>query len=105
MSYYPEKVPRQISWTSQGRCYGLLEDNARLHPENPATSFFGATMTYRGTRPEANRFAHALDGLGVEPGDRVAIHLPKLATAADQPLWRPEGRRRRHHGQPPLRTP
>lgn len=33
-------------------------------------------MTYRGLDTEANRFAQALIGLGVSPGDRVAIHLP-----------------------------
>jgi long-chain acyl-CoA synthetase len=54
----------------------FLEDSAMKHPDAQATSFFGATLTFTELDQEANRFAHALIGLGVQPGDRVAIHLP-----------------------------
>lgn len=75
MTYYPEEVPRQISWTRRP-LYSLLEEAAAHYPDAAATSFFGATMSYAELDAEANRFANALDKLGVQPGDRVAIHLP-----------------------------
>lgn len=75
MTYYPREVSRQISWTRRP-VQALLEDSAKRHPEAVATSFFGATLTFQELDREANRFAHALAGLGVLPGDRVAIHLP-----------------------------
>lgn len=54
----------------------MLEDSAQRHPDAVATIFFDATMTYGELDREANRFAHGLAGLGLGPGDRVAIHLP-----------------------------
>jgi len=75
MAYYPDEVPRHIDWTPRP-LYSLLEQAARDHPEAPATSFFGATLTYAELDLEANRFANAIAGLGINPGERVAIHLP-----------------------------
>lgn len=75
MTYYPPEVPREIAWTRRP-LYAILEDAAKRHPDALATSFFGATMTYAELNGEANRFAHTIVGLGVQPGDRVAIHLP-----------------------------
>ncbi|GBE58312.1 long-chain-fatty-acid--CoA ligase [bacterium BMS3Abin01] len=73
--YYPGEVPRHLTYPHV-TLHGVLEESARRHPDATATIFYGATMTYGGLDREANRFAHALAGLGVEPGDRVAIHLP-----------------------------
>jgi long-chain acyl-CoA synthetase len=75
VTYYPPEVPRQIS-IPRHPLQRLLEDAAFEHPDAIATTFFGATMTYAELDREANRFAHALVSMGVEPGDRVAIHLP-----------------------------
>ncbi len=73
--YYPEAVPRHLTYPRRP-LFGLLEEAARRHPEVVATRFFGASLTYAALDREANRFAQALTGLGVAPGDRVAIHLP-----------------------------
>ncbi|MHB1381092.1 MAG: long-chain-fatty-acid--CoA ligase [Thermoleophilia bacterium] len=75
MSYYPDDVPREIKIPDHP-LQRLLEDAAYRHPDATATSFFGATLTYSELDREANRFAHGLISMGVEPGDRVAIHLP-----------------------------
>ncbi|MFA6001176.1 MAG: long-chain fatty acid--CoA ligase [Thermoleophilia bacterium] len=75
MDYYPEEVSRHLAW-SHRPMQALLEDSAREHPDAPATSFFGGVLSFRELDQEANRFAHGLRGLGVRPGDRVAIHLP-----------------------------
>jgi len=73
--YYPEEVARHLTW-SHRPLQALLEDSARSHPDVPATGFFGGVLSYRVLDQEANRFANGLIGLGVRPGDRVAIHLP-----------------------------
>ncbi len=75
MTYYPEEVPRVLAWTRRP-LQALLEDSASRYPESAATGFFGASMTYAELDREANRFAHALAEMGVQPGDRVAVHLP-----------------------------
>lgn len=75
MSYYPDDVPRQIKIPNHP-LQRLLEDAAYMHPGATATTFFGATLSYLELDREANRFAHGLITMGIEPGDRVAIHLP-----------------------------
>lgn len=75
ISQYPGEVPRHLTW-SHRPLQALLEDSARSYPDAPASSFFGGVLTYAELDQEANRFANGLIGLGVNPGDRVAIHLP-----------------------------
>src|SRR5262249_20109548 len=45
-------------------------------PERTAIRFFGRSMSYRELDAQVNRFAQALLGLGVQPGDRVALLMP-----------------------------
>jgi long-chain acyl-CoA synthetase len=45
-------------------------------PARVAIRFFGGSITYRQLDAAANRFANALLGLGVSPGDRVALLMP-----------------------------
>jgi long-chain acyl-CoA synthetase len=54
----------------------LLDDTAAKSPAAQCTSFFGKRMTYGNLRDASNRFAAGLQGLGVQPGDRVALLLP-----------------------------
>ena len=73
-SYEPE-VPRDFS-PPDLTLHGLFEKTAAEYPDNVATIFFGARLTYAQLDDQANRFASALQSLGVRPGDRVAIILP-----------------------------
>jgi long-chain acyl-CoA synthetase len=54
----------------------FLRRSAEQHPNQIATVFLGARLTYLRLLEDANRFAHGLAGLGVKRGDRVAIMLP-----------------------------
>jgi len=45
-------------------------------PDWPATSFFGAELTFLDLKRRSDAFAAALAGLGIAKGDRVAIMLP-----------------------------
>jgi clorobiocin biosynthesis protein CloN4 len=55
----------------------LLEASARRHPERPAVTFEGVSLTYAELNDRANRQAVRLQELGVRPGDRVGLQLPK----------------------------
>lgn len=75
LQYYDRGVPESLPSPRQ-----LLPDmlnNAALEfPERPALIFFGQKIGYRELDRASNRFAHALRGMGVRQGERVAIILP-----------------------------
>ncbi len=54
----------------------ILDRPARKHPHRVATVFRGAGTTYERCREGSGRFAAALAGMGVSPGERVALLLP-----------------------------
>lgn len=54
----------------------MLSEAARTHPRRTAAVFLGGRVSYRELEHLADLFANALRGLGLEFGDRVAIHLP-----------------------------
>ncbi len=65
----------------------LLEQTAAKHPQHTAVKLilrapdgetYRASLTYAELMAEVNRFAAALAGLGVRPGDRVGLMLPNL---------------------------
>ena len=56
----------------------FLEAAADNLPEQRATLFYGAELTYQQLDSHVNQFAHALHGLGVQPGDRVMVVLPNM---------------------------
>ncbi|MCC7357827.1 MAG: AMP-binding protein, partial [Anaerolineales bacterium] len=62
---YPETVLPEI-----------LTHTAAAYGYRAAMLFKGARLSYREYNRAVNRFAAGLQKLGVEPGDRVALHLP-----------------------------
>jgi len=45
-------------------------------PDKPAIEFYGHTLTFGQLNEQSDRFANVLRGLGIEPGDRVAVFMP-----------------------------
>ncbi len=74
---YDNDVPEQIPLPKQP-LHDLLTNAAKAYPDRPAIIFFGQKISYRELDLLSNRFAHALQGLGVQAGDRVAIVLPNV---------------------------
>ena len=51
----------------------VIQKNARRFPNKTASVFDGRRVTYGGLDLRTNRLVHALTGLGLVPGDRVAV--------------------------------
>ena len=61
--------------------HGLLTQTAARHPHRPAVSADGRVLTYAELDQLSNKMARALRRLGVAPGDRVGILVPKSAAS------------------------
>jgi long-chain acyl-CoA synthetase len=80
LAAYPPDIPAQHSFP-QVPLTRLLDDAAAAFPNAVATSTFavssvGSRMTYRTLLASVDKLAGGLAGVGVRPGDRVAIVLP-----------------------------
>jgi long-chain acyl-CoA synthetase len=72
---YPAGVPNEVELPdiSLGQ---MLEESAAKYPGNVAVVFINHKITYAKLDEMANRFANVLKKLGVQKGDRVALHMP-----------------------------
>ncbi|UCG19831.1 MAG: long-chain fatty acid--CoA ligase [Deltaproteobacteria bacterium] len=73
--FYDKGVPFEMD-LPEDPLHRQLEKAARDFPQVTATEFVGARLTYQQLADHVSRFAASLSGLGVQPGDRVAIMLP-----------------------------
>jgi long-chain acyl-CoA synthetase len=74
LKFYEPHVPEHIDYP-QTTLPAALDQTARENPDHPMLIFKDNTLTYREVNEAVDRCAAALQGLGVGPGDRVAIHL------------------------------
>lgn len=56
----------------------LLEESARKKPQRTAVIFNDMKLSYAQVNGAANQVANGLMGLGVQPGDKVALSCPNL---------------------------
>ncbi|MFC2030909.1 AMP-binding protein, partial [Chloroflexota bacterium] len=83
LQFYDEGVPPSLDYP-QVPLDRLLEESAAKHPDHPAIIFGAAvgsrvmdkTLSYRQLDDAVNRFAAAIQRLGVNRGDRVAMFMP-----------------------------
>ncbi|MGS2808463.1 (2,3-dihydroxybenzoyl)adenylate synthase [Nocardia sp. MW-W600-9] len=78
---FPEAAAQQYRadgyWT--GRTLGdLLRNSARTQPDRPAILADAGVLTYADLDAAADRMAHGLLALGINPGDRVVVQLPNI---------------------------
>jgi len=74
LKFYEPHVPEHIDYP-QITMPAALEQTARKYPDHTALIFKGTKITYREYNEAVDRFAAALQGLGVKKGDCVAVHL------------------------------
>ena len=86
-AHYEKSVPQTIA-IPEKLLQDLLTDSAKRFPNNtavrlvlkylPAGLSISSRMNYRELDAASDRFASALQGLGVNKGDRVGIMLPNI---------------------------
>jgi long-chain acyl-CoA synthetase len=72
---WPEGWPKTLDYPDIP-VFGFLDQTAARVPNRLAIIFGGMELTYSELKQLSDRFASALDSLGIKKGDRVAIHLP-----------------------------
>jgi long-chain acyl-CoA synthetase len=72
---YPTGVPHSYKFPKVALTK-VLDDAAASYPTHVALAFLGAKTTYKELKDQVDRFAGALQSLGVNKGDRVALVLP-----------------------------
>src|SRR5207248_4002087 len=77
LQHYDDGVPEQVPLPRQ-LLHDIVSNSAKAYAHHPALIFFGQKIDYRELDLVSNRFAHALQALGVKVGDRVAIVLPNV---------------------------
>ncbi len=56
--------------------HDLVNIAANTFPDKPALDLYGSQMTFWQVRQQVMRMSNALAGLGIQKGERVAVHLP-----------------------------
>ena len=74
---WPKGLPHDIE-VPNVTIHETLMTTAKRFASHPAFYIMGKTIDYRQIDEMSNQFAHALLGLGIEKGDRVAIMVPNL---------------------------
>jgi long-chain acyl-CoA synthetase len=77
IKHYEPGVPSQLEIPDRPLTW-LLDDAVSRHPERTAFIYYGTRISYARFAALANRFAAALQRLGIQKGDRVAIALPNI---------------------------
>ena len=74
-SSWPEGWPKELNY-SKKPVHFFLENTAKRVPNRIAIHFGGMVLTYGELKSLVDRFATALFRMGIQKGDRMAIHLP-----------------------------
>ena len=74
---YAPGVPRELDFDRTTVSAGLAR-SAKRFGDRTALNYMGKRITYAELDALVNRFAKALQSLGVEPGDKVAMILPNI---------------------------
>lgn len=74
---WPEQWPKSLNYPNKP-VHFFLENTAQRVPNRIAIHFGGMVLTYGELNTLVDRFATALAGLGIEKGERFAIHLPNM---------------------------
>ncbi|MDP9375605.1 MAG: long-chain fatty acid--CoA ligase [Chloroflexota bacterium] len=74
-AFWPARLPHSLT-LPRTSVYHNLEVTAERYPDKTAISYYGAAVSYRRLREEAERLAGFLEReLGVRKGDRVLLYL------------------------------
>jgi long-chain acyl-CoA synthetase len=74
---WPPDVPQSIQYPD-APLFESLRQSASLYPDRTAIVFYGRRISYEELDVSTDKFAAALNNLGVEKGDRVALFLSNV---------------------------
>jgi long-chain acyl-CoA synthetase len=77
LSSWPQGVSQTIEYPEISLSE-VLRKSATESPDKVAVSYFGTQLTYRELDSLVDKFAEALQDLGIKKGDRVGIYLPNI---------------------------
>lgn len=78
---YDEGVPPTLQPYPDKTLVDLIRETAEERPDHPALRFMGATFSYEALDRLSDRFASALQDIGVRKGDRIALLMPNCPQA------------------------
>jgi len=73
--HYPQGIPCHLDYP-EIPLSKFLDDSAQSNPNNTALIFYGKEITYKELKELSDKFARALQDLGIQKGDRVVLLLP-----------------------------
>ena len=77
LSSWPQDVSQSIKYP-EITLGEVLRKSAAESPDSVALSYFGTKVTFKELDKLVDKFAEALQDLGIKKGDRVAIYLPNI---------------------------
>jgi long-chain acyl-CoA synthetase len=88
LSAYPCDMPSVVPYP-RVPLWTLLDRAARLYPDHPGCTIYGAATSFRDLNDQAQRLATSLRHLGAKPGVRVGLLLPNIPEylVALQAVW------------------
>lgn len=78
LNQYPADVPAEISFDPAMTIHGMLAHTVARHPDRPAFSCMGHTLTFRRLDELSKAFAGWLQSMGIKKGARVALMMPNV---------------------------
>lgn len=77
LTHYDAGTPYTIA-IPKTHLHELLKSASTRFPRHTSLIFEGKKISYQQLQEQADRFAHALQNLGIKPGDRVMLVMPNL---------------------------
>ena len=78
LRYYPSGVPHEIDASVYRSLVELMDDGFSAHRDKAAYKCLGKSWTFGDIDRASRVFAAYLQGLGLAPGDRVAVMMPNV---------------------------
>ena len=78
LSQYPQDIPAEINLSGYTSLASMFEEVFSTYPQRNVVEYMGQMMTYHELNQLSQKIAAFLQGVGLKPGDRVAIMLPNV---------------------------
>ena len=75
LKFYPQNISNHLEY-SEMSLFRILDNTAKDYPDNIALIFYGKKIKYRKLKQWSDKFALALQSLGIQKGDRIVLLLP-----------------------------